>query len=214
MNNNNNISEAGSPAIEESNGTTTVGIKTDDGVIVATDRKASSFITTTKKDTNKIMKIHPTAVLTMAGSVGDSQKLHHELRNKVSTYKSKRGRNMPIKSIPYVMRNIFENNHYHVEPIVAGVDKTGNYLYVVEANGSIIQFDEYTSTGSGLPFAIGVLEQGYANDLSLEEAKELAFNAIKTASERDNFTGNGIIITTITNDGIDTNTYDSVQDKL
>jgi proteasome beta subunit len=109
---------------------------------------------------------------------------------------------------------MFEEDHYHIGPILAGVDNTGNYLYEVEPNGAIISYKEYTSTGSGVQFATGVLEQGYHDDITLEEAQELALNAIKTASERDNFTGDGLVIATITEDGVDTNLYDSIPDKL
>jgi proteasome beta subunit len=211
--NNNNTKEAGEIS-EEKNGTTTVGIKTKDGVVVATDRKVSYFMSTAKKDMNKIMPIHDTAVMTMAGVVGHAQKVRDKLQGKVTTYESRRGRKMPIESIPYVLRNMFEEDHYHIGPILAGVDNTGNYLYEVEPNGAIISYKEYTSTGSGVQFATGVLEQGYHDDITLEEAQELALNAIKTASERDNFTGDGLVIATITEDGVDTNLYDSIPDKL
>lgn len=210
---NNNVKEAGDIR-SEPNGTTTVGIKTKNGVIVATDRKVSSFISTAKKDMNKIMTIHSKAVMTMAGVVGHAQKLSQKIKNKADLYEYRRNREMPIKSITYSLRNIFENDHYHVGPIVAGIDKTGGYIYSVEPSGSIINYDNYTSTGSGTNFAIGVLEQKYSENLTIDEGKSIALDAIKTAAERDNMTGDGFVIATITDNGTDLELFDSIPNSI
>lgn len=199
---------------EEINGTTTIGIKTDDGIIIAADTKVSKFISTSKKDISKILPIHSKAAMTMAGVVGHAQRIHDEIKNKAKLYESRRGREMPIKSITYSMREIFNKDHYHVAPIVAGVDENGGHLYEVGSAGSIINYDDYTSTGSGNTYAIGVLEQEYNKDMSLNEGKELALNAIKTAKERDNFTGNGFMICVITKDGLKTHKFDEMPDEI
>ncbi|MEM1867904.1 MAG: proteasome subunit beta, partial [Thermosphaera sp.] len=56
--------------------------------------------------------------------------------------------------------------------------------------------------GSGSPVAFGVLEQGYRDGMSLEEAKELAFKAVSSAIMRDSFTGEGIDILVIGPEGV------------
>jgi len=199
---------------EEANGTTTVGIKTNDGIIIAADTKVSKFISTSKKDISKILPIHSKAAMTMAGVVGHAQQIHDKIKNKAQLYESRRGREMPIKSITYSMREIFGEEHYHVAPIVAGVDENGNHLYEVGPVGSIIEYNDFTSTGSGYQFATGVLEKNYNENMSLKEAKELALNAIKTAKERDNFTGNGFMICVITKDGLETRKFDEMPDEI
>jgi len=45
--------------------------------------------------------------------------------------------------------------------------------------------DDYTVTGSGMQLVYGLLENEYAEDLSLEEAGTVAARAIKSAVERD-----------------------------
>ena len=54
------------------------------------------------------------------------------------------------------------------------------------------------STGSGSPVAYGVLEDRYNKDMDIEEGIEVAIRAIKSAMERDTYSGNGILIATIT----------------
>jgi len=61
-------------AVEYSTGTTTVGLVAADGVVLATDRRASlggRFVS--NKDVVKVEQVHPTAALTIAGSVGAAQ---------------------------------------------------------------------------------------------------------------------------------------------
>jgi proteasome beta subunit len=54
------------------------------------------------------------------------------------------------------------------------------------------------STGSGSPFAYGVLEDRYSEDLYVEEGVDVAIKAIKSAIERDTYSGNGMLVATIT----------------
>ncbi|MFT4948605.1 MAG: proteasome beta subunit, partial [Natronomonas sp.] len=62
-------------------GTTTIGIAVDDGVVVATDMRASlggRFVS--NKNVQKVEQIHPTAALTLVGSVGGAQSFIRTLR--------------------------------------------------------------------------------------------------------------------------------------
>jgi proteasome beta subunit len=54
-----------------------------------------------------------------------------------------------------------------------------------------------------MPYALGVLEQDYTDDLTMDEAAQVGARAIKSASERDTASGNGIHLTRITQDGVD-----------
>ncbi len=199
---------------EEDNGTTIVSLKTKEGIVIASDTRASSFIYTSKKDANKILPIHKNAVMTMAGVVGHAQRVADELTYEASKYESERGYEMPIKSISHLARNIFKEDHYHIAPIVAGYDDEYR-MYALGPVGSIMKYDTYTSSGSGYPFAISVLDQNYNPDMSLEDAKKLARDAIGAAHERDNMTGNGFILCTITKeDGHNITPYEDVPEEL
>jgi proteasome beta subunit len=55
--------------------------------------------------------------------------------------------------------------------------------------------------GSGTEIAVGVLEEGYKDNMALEEAKDLVVRAVKSAISRDIMSGNGIDLLIITKDG-------------
>jgi proteasome beta subunit len=56
--------------------------------------------------------------------------------------------------------------------------------------------------GSGAEIAIGLLEADYKDSLSVQEGKELALRAIKSAVSRDAASGNGADFLIITQDGV------------
>ncbi|RLG96835.1 proteasome subunit beta, partial [Candidatus Bathyarchaeota archaeon] len=74
-------------------------------------------------------------------------------------------------------------------------------IYILDILGSVIP-DKYAAVGSGAEIAVGVLEEGYRENLSLEEAKDLVTRAIKSAISRDAISGDGVDFLIITKDGI------------
>lgn len=77
---------------ETKTGTTTVGIKTEEGVVLATDMRASMGYMVSSKDVQKVEEIHPTGALTIAGSVSAAQSLISSLRAEVRLYEARRAR--------------------------------------------------------------------------------------------------------------------------
>ncbi len=61
-------------------GTTTVGIKASDGVVLCADMRASAGYFIANNNTMKIQKIYDHAGLTLAGGVADAQNLTDILR--------------------------------------------------------------------------------------------------------------------------------------
>ena len=71
-------------------------------------------------------------------------------------------------------------------------------MYVADMSGAITG-EELAASGSGAPIAYGVLESRYNNQISNEQAQEIATKAVAAAMERDPGSGNGIDILTIPN---------------
>ena len=67
-------------------GTTTVGITCEDGVVFASERRASMGNLVAHKVAEKIFKIDDHIVTTIAGSVGDAQSLMKVIEAEVSLY--------------------------------------------------------------------------------------------------------------------------------
>jgi proteasome beta subunit len=68
--------------------------------------------------------------------------------------------------------------------------------------GSVIP-DKYAAVGSGAEIATGVLEDGYKDNMEMEEAKKLVERAMKSAISRDVMSGDGIDMLLITKEGIE-----------
>ncbi len=191
-------------------GTTTVGLTTDEGVVIATDMRASlggRFVS--NKNVQKVEQIHPTAALTLVGSVGGAQSFISTLRAESNLYEARRGEDMRIEALATLAGNFARGGPFFaINPILGGVDETGSHVYSIDPAGGVMK-DDYTVTGSGMQLAYGLLEQEYDPELSLEEARSVAARAVHSAAERDTGSGNGVFLAEVTSEGVDIQGYDS-----
>ena len=184
-------------------GTTTLGMVCKDGVIIATERRATMGTLIAHKATQKLYKIDQHLALATAGLVGDVQILARYLNAEANLYRLKRDNKMPVKSAATLMSNILNQRKfypYYVQLVLGGYDETGGHVYSLDAAGGAIP-DKYTSAGSGSPYVYGVLEDNYRDNLSIEEGIEIAIRAITAAMERDSASGGMIDVAVITKDG-------------
>jgi len=185
-------------------GTTTIGITTGDGVVVATDMRASlggRFVS--NKDVQKVEQIHPTAALTLVGSVGGAQSLIRTLRSEVGLYEARRGEDLSMSALATLAGNVLRTGPFaHVHPILGGVDAEGSHVYSIDPAGGTLG-DDYVVTGSGMQLAYGAIEGSYDPEMSMEEAMQLAAGAVQSAVERDTGSGNGVYLAEITGEGVD-----------
>lgn len=183
-------------------GTTTVGIKTKEGVVLAADRRASAGLYVAHKYVRKVLYITDTIGITTAGSVADLQFIYDILRNLYHYNYITGMRPVTIKALATYLANLLSFSKYFpylVQILIGGVDDQPR-LYNLDYLGDITE-EDYTATGSGSPEAISVLEDGYRPDMSLDEAAELAKRAIFSSLKRDPYTGTGVIVTKITKNG-------------
>ncbi len=190
-------------------GTTTVGISTDDGVVIATDRRASlggRFVS--NKSVQKVEQIHPTAAMTLVGSVGGAQSFIRSLRSEANLYEVRRDEPLSIHALSTLAGNFARGGPFFaINPIIGGVDEEGSHVYSVDPAGGVLE-DDYTVTGSGTMVATGTIEGNYDPDMSVEEARALAIRAVEAAAERDTGSGNGIVLAEITDEGVEIDRFD------
>ena len=190
-------------------GTTTIGISTEDGVVIATDMRASlggRFVS--NKNVQKVEQIHPNAALTLVGSVGGAQSFIRSLRAEVNLYEARRDEDMSMQALSTLAGNFARGGPFFaINPILGGVDEEGHHVYSIDPAGGVMQ-DDYTVTGSGLTVAYGTLEDRYEDGMSNEQAKQVAAASIKAAVERDTGSGNGIYLADVTSEGVDIEGYD------
>ncbi|MCQ5375426.1 MAG: archaeal proteasome endopeptidase complex subunit beta [Methanomassiliicoccales archaeon] len=186
-------------------GTTTIGIVNAEGVVLASEHRATMGNMIAHKEVQKVFKIDDNLGLTVAGLVGDAQLLARFLRAEVELYKLKRGVPISVKSAATLLSNILRSGggiagYYYVGLIVGGVDRTGGHVFGIDAAGGSIR-DDYVSVGSGSPFAYGVLEDYYRKELSMNDSIDLAIRALNAAMKRDSASGDGMTIVTIGKEG-------------
>jgi proteasome beta subunit len=184
-------------------GTTTLGIVCKDGVVLATERRATMGTLIAHKSTQKLFKLDDNIGLTTAGLVGDVQLLARYITAEVELYKLKRNAPMPLKAVSTLTANILSGRRYFpywVQLIIGGVDNEGNHVYSLDMAGGSIP-DKYATSGSGSPYVYGVLEDNYKEDIDIKAGVDLAIRALTAAMKRDAASGDGIDIVTITKKG-------------
>jgi len=184
-------------------GTTTLGMVCKEGVVMATEQRATMGTLIAHKQTKKLYKIDNHLALATAGLVGDLQTLARYLNAEANLYRLKRDAKIPVESAATLMGNILNQRKfapYYVQLIIGGYDNTGGYVFSLDAAGGAIP-DKYTSAGSGSPYVFGVLEDNYRDDITIDEGVDLAVRAITAAKNRDSASGGMINVAVITKEG-------------
>jgi len=185
-------------------GATTIGVICKDGVILASEKRVAYGYLVISKGGKKVFKITDRIGAACAGLVADMQILSREIEAQANLFSMDVGRPISVRAAAKLMANILFNRRYApliTQTIVAGLDEEGASLYVLDVLGSLIS-DKYAVVGSGTEIAIGVLEEGYKEDMPLSEAKALVTRAVKSAISRDVMSGDGIDFLIITKDGV------------
>ena len=184
-------------------GATTIGIVCKNGVILASEKRVSYGYTVMSKAGKKVFKIVDHVGAACAGLIADMQILTRQVSAYAKLFELSNGRRISVKAVAKTMSNLLFPRRffpYFTQTIVGGVDDEGPGLYILDPIGSIIS-DKYAVIGSGANIAVGVLEDSYKENLSLEEGKTMALRAMRSAIARDIASGNGIDILTISYDG-------------
>ncbi len=197
--------------------TTTLGFILRDGVILATDMRATSGYFISHKHAQKLFKIDDHIGATIAGRVADAQTIVDWAVVEASLYKLQRDVPMPVRSAARLIANIlFQSRYmpYYLQSLIAGVDSTGPHLFMLDLLGNLVE-EKSVSTGSGSPFVFGLLEDQYHEGMTVEEGTALAVRAVHSAMERDAASGDGIAVAVITSEkGFTRLTEDEIQKIL
>ena len=183
--------------------TTIVGIKTKEGVVLASDKRASKGFFIGSKIVQKISKIDDTLAIAIAGQLSDAEHLIKVATAERKLIELRRGFPLNVKESSRLIANLAYSGlknyqPYYVELLVAGVDSKGAHVNVADMSGAITN-EDFAASGSGAPIAYGVLESLYGKDMTNDDAKEVAKKAILAAMERDPGSGNGVDILIIPN---------------
>jgi len=192
-------------------GTTILGIVCKDGVVMASDRQVTlGSAMVSDKNFTKSNKINDYLVISWAGQVSGAQRLSKVIAAELKLKELKSRSRPNVKQAANLVANVSYSSIRQpsmipniVATIIGGFneDKTSE-IYQIGPDGSLIEIKDYQSTGSGMPYVMGLLERQYKEDINVKEGIELAKEALKSSTQRDVYSGYGIDIFTITKEGI------------
>ena len=189
-------------------GTTNIGIVCKDGIVLAADRRVTMGYMIAGKKFEKIILLNNDIAITVAGTVSDVQLLSKIIKAQLSLDAIRRNKKPSVKEAANLLGGLVYNNirKFSVIPgitgfLMGGRDERGYHLYIIEVDGSVMEYDDYFSDGSGSVFALGVLESSYNKEINLDEGIKLAIKALNAALQRDIASGSGYDIVTISKDG-------------
>lgn len=188
-------------------GTTTIGIVCKDGIVMAADKRVTAGNHIANSKYQKIAVVADNVAITTAGLVSDAQLLTKVIKAEIKLKEVQTNRKINVKETVNLLSGLSYQNVRMTGGIVGflvgGYDAiTGFSLWDVGVDGSILQNDEFVSDGSGSVFAIAILENEYNKNMNIEEGAKLAVKALNIAQKRDNATGSGFDVISITTDGI------------
>ena len=182
-------------------GTTILGIVCKDGVVMAADRRVTAGQgLILGKDFKKVFPINDYLVYSGCGSATEMQKVSKILPAELKL------KELRSKSRPTVRQAASLLSNVQVQAsafLLAGVDESGE-VSLYEITGMLLnKIEDYTaSVGSGFPFVLGLLERQYKRDMTVKDGIELAKESLKSSTQRDANSGNGMDIYTLTKEGI------------
>lgn len=183
-------------------GATAVGIKVNDGVVLAAEKRVSYGGYVMSRVGKKVFLIKNRLGMACAGLFADIQTISRLMNVEIHRYEVETARPMSVKTAAKLLSAILYQYKYMPflsEIIFGGVDTEGPHIFVIDPLGSLIE-DDYAAIGTGAPIAIGIIEGEYSKDLSMEAAEKLAVKAVKAAISRDAVSGDGVDVVVIGKD--------------
>ena len=193
-------------------GTTTIGIRYKDGVVLATDQRATMGNIIAHSNVQKLYQLSDNLGMTIAGVVGDAQLMVRYMQSEIALYEMKKGAPMTVNAAATFVANAIRQGFY-LGLFVGGYDKTGGHVFSIDGAGGYIE-DNFMSVGSGSVFALGALQAAYKEDMTKDEAVDVAVTALNSAVKRDSASGDGMLVAYIDAEGYHNVSNEEIRTRL
>jgi proteasome beta subunit len=178
-------------------GTTVLGVRCADGVLVAGDRLATEGYRVASRDIQKVFATDSHSLMAIAGAAGPAIEMARVLRVELEHYDKIEGEPLGLdgkanklsqmirQNLPAAMQGLV------VVPIFAGYDlrRRIGRLWKYDVTGGRYEETEFESTGSGGLYARESLKKAYREGASREDAVRWAVTALVDAADEDRGTG-------------------------
>ena len=181
--------------------TTIVALVSDQGVVMAGDRRATMGNLIANREIEKVFPADEYSLVGMAGTAGVGLELIRLFQVELRHYEKIEGVMLSIDGKANRLATLIRNNlgaamqGLAVVPLFAGFDleapdpaKAGR-IFSFDVAGGLYEEINFDSIGSGSLFAKAALKKRYRAGLSAAEAVELAVEALYDAADDDTATG-------------------------
>jgi proteasome beta subunit len=178
-------------------GTTIVALRYGDGVVVAGDRRATEGYSIAHRGIEKVFPADRYSAVGIAGVAGPAVEMVRLFQTQLEHYEKVEGLTLSLEGKANQLAQMVRANlpmameGLAVVPLFAGYDtrrKLGR-IFSYDVAGGRYEEIEYHATGSGGRDARTTIKLGFRDGLAVNEAVELAVQALYQAADEDSATG-------------------------
>jgi proteasome beta subunit len=214
-----------SGAVEVAQGTTVLGLRFADGIVMAGDRRATAGYTIADAKMKKVFAADDFSAIAIAGAAGQAVETVRLFQLELEHYEKLTGDRLSLEGKANRLAQMIRANFplavqgLVVVPLFGGYDvaRSEGRLFYYDATGGRWEEEDYQATGSGAQPAKNSLKKRWRPGLAHDEAMRVAVEALIDAAEDDVATGGpdlarGIfpVIVTVTAQGATESTDDDV----
>ena len=212
-------------ALEVPQGTTVLGLRFADGIVMAGDRRATAGYTIADAKMRKVFAADDFSAIAIAGAAGQAVETVRLFQLELEHYEKLTGDRLSLEGKANRLAQMIRANFplavqgLVVVPLFGGFDQSRNEgrLFYYDATGGRWEEEDYQATGSGAQPAKNSLKKRWKPGLSRDEGLRVAVEALIDAAEDDVATGGpdlarGIfpVVMTVTAEGATESSDDEV----
>jgi proteasome beta subunit len=196
--------------------TTIVAVVCDEGVVLASDRRATAGSMISKRDVEKVFRCDQFSAVGIAGVLALGLEFARLFQVELEHYEKMEGRSLSLDGKANRLAAMIRGNlglamqGLVLVPLLAGydLDSGAGRIFSYDPAGGPEEEHRFYSIGSGSVFARGALKKLYTDDMSASTAVLCCLNALYDAADDDSATGGPDmprrifpVVTTVTGDG-------------
>ncbi|CAL9737518.1 proteasome subunit alpha type-3 [Monosporozyma servazzii] len=196
---------------------TAIGIMAKDGIVLAAERKVTSALLEQDTSTEKLYKLNDKITIAVAGLTADAEILINTARFHAQDYLMTYNADIPVEMLVRRMSDIKQGYTQHgglrpfgVSFIYAGYDdRYGYQLYTSNPSGNYTGW-KAISVGANTSAAQTLLQMDYKDEITVEEATELALKTLSKTTDSSALTYDRLEFATIKKGKNDDHIYQKI----
>lgn len=196
--------------------TTIVAVVCDEGVVLASDRRATSGSMISKRDVEKVFRCDQFSAVGIAGVLALGLEFARLFQVELEHYEKMEGRSLSLEGKANRLATMIRGNlglamqGLVLVPLLVGydLDSGAGRIFSYDPTGGPSEEHRFYSIGSGSVFAGGALKKLYSDDMPTSEAVLCCLQALYDAADDDSATAGPDmarrifpVVTTVTGDG-------------